>query len=310
MIVTVTINPALDKLVRAPRVCPRTKLRCKPPRHAAGGGGVNVARALLRLGGDALAVWASSGPTGERYRELLERENVEGRALRHTPVGVRGEVRENIIVVDEETSENYRFGMPGPTLEAADERAVLEAVDEAGGEVVVASGSLPPGVEPDFYGRLGERARVAGRRFVLDAHGEALRLGLAARPFLIKPNRDELSGLVDRSVGTEAELETAAQELREGHGVEFAAVSLGAEGLLIAGPEGLQRVASPRVDVRSTVGAGDSTLAGLLLGLERGWPAGRAARFGAAAGAAAVSTPGFELCERGLTERLFAELES
>lgn len=304
-IVTVTLNPTIDATCSVDRVVPDKKLRCTRPRYAPGGGGINVARAIRRLGGRARALWSSGGHMGELLYELLDQEGVP-----HTPIAISDMTRENLIVFEETSGEQYRFGMPGPTLtqeEAGAWLAALARLDPAPAYLVL-SGSLPPGVADDFYVRLCERAPSA-TRVVLDASGPALRKSLEAGMFLVKPNIGELADIVGRPLQGDAEVEAVARQFIDRGGSRAILVSLGQGGAILVTRDGMEHIRAPIVPVASRVGAGDSMVAGTIYALARGKSLVDAAMFGVAAGTAAVMTPGTELCRRDDTERLHAEIK-
>jgi 6-phosphofructokinase 2 len=301
-IVTLTMNPALDIATSTDRVEPTHKLRCAPPRYDAGGGGINVARAVHALGGDAAAVFPAGGAAGEMINHLLKQEGV-----RHHAIAISGFTRESLAVEDRATGQQFRFILPGPEISERDQERCLDQLSLVAEEAdyIVASGSLPLGVPEDFYARVAGLAQALGKRLVLDTSGAALK-NADHGVFLLKPSLRELQDLAGREIRTERDQETAAQEVIR-HGLsEIVVLSLGAEGSLLATAEGCERFAAIPVEARSTVGAGDSMLAGIVLGLTRGLGLSEAVRFGMAAGAAALLGSGTELCRRSDVERLYA----
>lgn len=302
-IVTVTPNPSIDVSTGVDRVEPDRKLRCDEPRREAGGGGLNVARAITRLGGAALALWAKGGATGELLHELLDRERVP-----HRPGQINGLVRESFAVLERSSGRQFRFGTPGPTLPADGLNGLIDGLKQIVPlpRIVVGSGSLPPGVDERFYADLAEVVD-GGARLILDTHGAPLRLALdTRRVYLIKPNLRELGMLVERELQDDADVARAARTIVDDGKCHVLVVSLGAAGALVVTTDVTDRIVAPTVPVRSRIGAGDSTVAGIALALTRGEPIARATRFGVAAGAAAVMTPGTELCRRDDVERLFS----
>lgn len=304
-IVTLTINPSIDVSTSVDHVVADRKLRCAAPRYEPGGGGINVARAIHRLGGDVLAIYPSGGTAGELLRALLDREEVAQR-----PVGIQAWTRENVNVFEETTDRQFRFVFPGPTLGQPDLEACFEAVEALAPPPcwIVGSGSLPPGVAADFYARLARLSRRLGARFVLDASGEALKLGLEEGVFLAKPSLREFQGLTGLADCQESHLRSEAARLIAAGRCEVLVLSLGAAGVFLATAREAERVVSPTVPVRSSVGAGDSLLAGIVLRLQLGCKLSEAVRFGVAAGAATVMRPGTELCRREDAERLFEQM--
>ena len=304
-ILTLTVNPALDVSTSIDLVTSGQKLRCGPTRLDPGGAGVNVARVVQRLGGQALAVYAAGGPTGDAYRHLIEAEHVP------TVVApISGSTRESFTVDETSTDKQYRFVLQGPELSEAEWRAFLIVAAEAipVGGYVVASGCLPPGVPDDFYGQIARLARGREARCLVDASGPALAAALAEGVFLVKPSRRELGEHVGATLDTDQSQVDAATSLLDEGSAEFVALSLGAAGAVLASKAGIIRLPVPRVHVRSTVGAGDSFLGAFVLRLAQGHDAQFAFRSAVAAGSATAMTPGTELCHRDDVERLEAEL--
>ena len=301
-IVTLTMNPALDVSTTVPYVLPDQKLRCEAPRYEPGGGGINVARVVRRLGGDALACFPTAGPAGDRLRGLLD-----GEGVRHTIVPVRGWTRENLNVLEQVSGRQFRFLMPGPVLGEDEWPRFLEWVEhvQPAPDFVVASGSLPPGVPSDFYARLARLVRRMGSRLVLDTSGEALTAAVREGVYLLKPSLREFRTLAESPGSDDADLAAiAAAAVREHHWCEVLVLSLGAGGALWVDAAERERLTAPSVPVKSTVGAGDSMVAAIVVILASGRSVREAVRFGVAAGAAAVMNPGTELCLRADADRL------
>ncbi len=304
-IVTLTMNPALDENSSVEYVFSDVKLRCRAPSQEAGGGGINVARAVVRLGGEALAVYAAGGPSGDLLEQLLDREGVPQRRI-----PIREWTRRNVNVHEDATGRQYRFVFPGPSLTEGEWRSCLGALEAVrpAPEFLVASGSLPPGVPADFYARAAGIARARQARFVLDTSGEPLRLAVEEGVFLIKPSLREFQQLIGGGASTESALAEAARHLiAKGH-CEAVVLSLGEGGALWVTQAREERVGAPAVPVASSVGAGDAMVAGIVLALARRRPLPEAVRFGVAAGAAAVMNPGTQLCRREDAERLFDQM--
>ncbi len=306
-IVTLTLNPAIDTTTTVEHVLAEHKLRCGPPHYEPGGGGINVSRAIRNLGGDTLAVYFSGGIHGEMLQRLLDQEN-----MHHRPEPIVGETRQSMTVLEESTGQQYRFNMPGPTLAKAEWQRCLDdlAALDPHPDYLVISGSLPPGVPDDLYAHITRIARDRGARVILDTSGIALRRALREKVFLIKPNLRELNTLAERPLEDEEQQETFARSLIQRGSCEVVLVSLGAAGALLVTHDGCQRLRAPTVPIKSKVGAGDSMVAGIVLGLARGMSINDAASFGIAAGAAAVMTPGSELCRREDTERLYQRIHA
>jgi 6-phosphofructokinase 2 len=299
------MNPALDIATSTERVIPTEKLRCGAPRYDPGGGGINVARAVHRLGGDSVAVFPAGGGSGEQLCRLLDAEDVA-----YAAIPIAGMTRESLAVVERTTGRQYRFLLPGAALEENDQRRCLTALTERlpGASYLVASGSLPPGVPDDFYARVCELARRHRVRFVLDTSGPAL-AAAGSGAFLLKASLGELQELAGRPLPTAGDWEQAAHQIVKAGRAEKLVLSLGAQGALLATGDEVIRVPPVAVEAIGSVGAGDSMVAGTVLALTWGWPIGKAVRYGSAAGAAALLRPGTELCDRQETDRLFRMID-
>ncbi len=304
-IATLTMNPAIDESTAVPYVLPDQKLRCRTPRYEPGGGGINVARAIRKLGGDALACFPVAGPGGELLKQLLDAEGVRQESV---PVGEW--TRENLNVFEEISGRQFRFCKPGPRLSEKEWGALLECVRRLrpAPDFLVASGSLPPGVPNDFYALLAVRAREMGSRIVLDTSGAALTHAVDQGVYLLKPSLREFQALTGERDLDESSLARAAGAAIERGWCQVLVLSLGAGGALWRTATECERLAAPTVRVRSSVGAGDSMVAGIVLSLAQGRPLREAVRFGVAAGAAAVLNPGTELCHREDAQRLYQQV--
>jgi len=305
-ILTVTPNPALDVSTTVDRVVAEHKMRCGPTRLDPGGGGVNVSRVVRNLGGRSQAVYAAGGPTGQAYRDLLEREGIVGRVVR-----IAQSTRESFTVDETASGQQFRFVLQGPHLSEPEWRALLSAVaDELPvGGFVVPSGSLPPGVPVDLYAQIARVARENDVRCVVDTSGEALRAALDEGVYLIKPSKRELGELTGRALDDEAGLVDAARELIGAGRCEVVALTLGGAGAVVVAAGEVLRLTTPRVEVQSTVGAGDSFLGAFVLRTAQGWDRRAAFRAAVAAGSATAALPATELCGADEVARLEAGLE-
>jgi 6-phosphofructokinase 2 len=301
-IVTLTMNPAVDKSSGIDRVAPERKLRCDKPRFDPGGGGLNVSRAIKKMGGTSLAVFPAGGFPGKMLIDLLGREGLELRVI-----DIGGFTRENLTVLEHGSGQQFRFGMPGPELAPQEWRACLRAMAEIEPKprYIVASGSLPPGVPQDFYAQLAALANSRGIRLILDTNRKPLMHALEAGVYLVKPNLGELEEIADAGLKNERDQEHQAMKLiRQGRS-RVVVISLGAAGVILAHAKGVQRLRAPTVPIKSKVGAGDSMVAGVALALSNGKNVVEAVQYGIAAGAAAVMTPGTELCRGEDVRALF-----
>jgi 6-phosphofructokinase 2 len=306
-IVTMTLNPAIDKSSSVDHVVAERKLYCKPPLFEPGGGGVNVSRAIKKLGGESMLLYPAGGLTGKRLQELLDKEG-----LNHRPFPIEGVNRESLVILEESTGQQYRFGMPGPELDKKEWEPLLQelATMEPSPDYVVASGSLPPGVPPDFYAQLVRVGKKRGAKTIIDVSGEALEAALQEGVFLIKPNVREFRELVGEEIKEESQIKAEAKKMVKSGRCEVLVISLGAAGALVVSEKFAEHILPPTVPIISKVGAGDSMVAGVVLSLARGKPLRESVLFGVAAGTAAVMTPGTELCRREDAERLFESMVS
>ena len=306
-IVSLSINPTIDKSSTVDQVVAERKLRCTAPIFEPGGGGVNVSRAIKKLGGDSTLIYTAGGLSGGMLRALLEDEG-----LRSRPVEIRGMTRESFAVLEESTGRQFRFGMPGPEMRGEEWEGALEELSIAAPQsgFIVASGSLPPGVPAGFYAQVAKVGKRTGSKVIVDTSGEPLKKALEEGVFLIKPNLREFRELVEKDLREEAQIEAAARELVAGGGCELLVISLGSAGALFVSRDAVAHMRPPTVSIVSKVGAGDSMVAGITLSLARGMAPRDAVLFGIASGAAAVMTPGSELCRREDAERLYEKLRA
>ena len=300
-IVTVTFSPCIDKSTSVSCLIPEKKLRCTAPGLEPGGGGINVARAIKKLGGEAIAVYPAGGYTGKFFNQLVVSEKI-------SPVIIEmaEETRENIIILDESTQQQYRFGLPGSPMQEKEWQQVIDRVQEIEEPAfIVVSGSLPPGVPDDILARLSHIARKKNSKFIADVPGNALQLAIKEGVYLIKPNLGELSALAGKDHLLSAEIPVVARKLIADGNCEVVVVSMGPSGALLVTKDFTKAISAPTVKRRSTVGAGDSMVAGIIYFLATGKALEQAVQFGVACGTAAAMNPGTQLCKKGDAEDLF-----
>jgi 6-phosphofructokinase 2 len=305
-IATITINPAIDIFVSVARVEPTRKLRCSAPKRDPGGGGINVARVAHRLGSSVAAIYPTGGAIGKLLQRLVEREGIDSVT---TPSHV--ETRENFTAYEQETGTQYRFVLPGSALHKAEWEACLDklATLPEKPKIVVASGSIPPGVPEDFFASVARHAKNFGAKVVLDSSGAALKAALTEGITLIKPNLVEFSDLVGSPLDTDADQIAAARRLIADKRVEAVALTLGEDGALLVTADGAWRSHPMQIEVVSAVGAGDSFLGGMVAAIAAGKGLDEAFRVGVAAGSAAVTSLGTELCHEADVKRLIDEVK-
>lgn len=298
-VVTLTVNPAIDAACIADKVVAMRKVRTRNERYDPGGGGLNVARVIHELGGAAVAFYMAGGITGQALEGLIEHHGIA--AVR---VPIQGLTRVSHTVYEAESGQEYRFTPEGPLVSEGEWQNCLEVLSVVGADYLVASGSLARGLPADFYARLARQAKALGSRVVVDSSGPGLEGALAEGVFMIKPSRRELETLLGREAGSPAGEEALARELVDTGKVEIVALTLGAEGAVLATRDATLRLASPPVEAVSAVGAGDSFVGGMVCALAQGRPVAEAFAQGVASGAAAAMTPGTELCRRADVARL------
>ena len=304
-IVTITLNPALDKISQIDQVVPNQKLRCGAPRHEAGGGGINVSRAIHRLGGESLAIFPCGGPNGEIIKQKLDEEDV-----RYQAVPINGFTRENLTLFEGNTENQFRFIMPGHHLQESEWQQTLKSITALNPKpgYIVVSGSTPDGVPKYFYQRIADLARDLDSKLIVDTSGESLVAAANAGVYMLKPNMRELGSLAHKEIESETDQKSAAQELVQAGKAQVVVISLGAGGALLVTKDYTENLRSPTVPIRSKLGAGDSMVAGIVFSLAQGKSVLEAAKYGVAAGAAAVMTPGTELCRKEDTDALYQKL--
>ncbi|MES2374929.1 MAG: 1-phosphofructokinase family hexose kinase [Bacteroidota bacterium] len=305
-IITVTFNPALDKSLSVSELTPDKKIKCPLPVCEPGGGGLNVARAIKKLGGDAVAIYLAGGEAGSIITKLLTDEGIKT-----VVVNTIQSTRENLIVTDLATSSQYLLDMPGANVTEEEWKACLEVIDTTQDvKYIIASGSLPSGVPIDIYARIALLAKKKGARLIVDTAGEPLKLAVQAGVFLIKPNIRELAALTGES---ELDLRSAPKAARQiisnGH-CDAVVVSMGPDGALLVTEDVVMDIIPPALTVKSTVGAGDSMVAGIVMHLMENNDLIEAVKYGVACGSAATVHYGTELCEKADVNNIYEAIQT
>jgi 1-phosphofructokinase family hexose kinase len=292
MILTLTLNPAVDQTLWVPELAVGEVNRPHDSQLDPAGKGINVSRMAHRLGWPTLAFGFVAGDIGHIMERALDEERVHNHLVR-----IPGQTRINTTIVDEKSGSATSLYGPGPPVQHAD---VLE-LDRTltfwlqAGRILVVAGTLLPGTAEDYYADLITRARAAGVKTILDSDGEAQRRAVTARPYLIKPNREEASRLLGRPLPDLPSVVAGAHEIRARYGVEVVILSLGKEGAVCVTGDRALRAIPPEVERRSTVGSGDSLVAGIAVALARGEDLEQGLRLGTAAGAATAMSSGTAL---------------
>lgn len=300
MILTVTLNPCIDKSSSVDQLKPESKLRCTEVVHEAGGGGINVSKALQRLEVPTVSLFPAGGHNGKMLCSLLEEQSIDFRA-----VDTNVETRENWIVLENQSNHQFRFTFPGREVEEAVIKQLIEEIRSFSPSIVVASGSLPPGLPDYFYGLIIKTANSVGAKCIVDTSGAALAAVKDKKAFLIKPNINELASMLQVERLNKDEADDAAQQVIQNGYAELVAVSLGAEGAWLVSESEKHFVAAPKVEKKSTVGAGDSMVAGITYALSKHLSLQQALAWGVACGSAATMNGGTQLFNREDAFRLY-----
>ena len=305
MIATITLYPCLDEHITVNGLVVEEANRWSKLHRYAGGKGIDVSRAIHEMDGRTIAYGFIGGPEGRALEILLDEEGVQ---FSFTPI--EQETRTNFIITDTKTSQQTRIDAPGPHISKKELERFYRKVREIHPEpdLIVASGSIPPGVPVNIYYNIVMEAKGYGVRTILDSEGQWLTEGIKAKPYLIKPNAHEAEELLKRELPTEEAIIKAALDLVR-TGIEVVVISRGSDGIIAANKKKIVKAVPPLVKVRSAVGAGDCTIAGLALKLAYNEPLIEACRLGVAMGTAAVLTPGTELCHRADVENLLPQIQ-
>jgi 6-phosphofructokinase 2 len=302
MIVTITMNPAVDKSTSVNKLVPEKKLRCSEMITEAGGGGINVSKAIKELGGESLAMFPSGGMNGQLLEHYLTEKQIS-----YKTIPVEQETRENIVVRETDTNAQYRFVMPGAALSDQEAQACFDTLEQLDPKptFIVASGSLPPGLPDNFFGQLAGVAKKLKAHFIIDTSGKPLELAAKEGVYLLKPNLSELCSLVGKEHLELNEVDDAAREVIKEGRCEVMVVSMGPSGALLVTNKMVEHVPSPTVKKQSTVGAGDSMVAGMIWMLSQGRSLKEMVQFGVACGTAATMNAGTQLFKKQDVDRLY-----
>ena len=303
-VITITPNPCIDISARIPSLQAERKLHCTSAKKEPGGGGINVSRVIKRLGGETKAIYLAGGYTGEYFTKMLHAEKVST-----LPIEIANHTRENFVVADESTNLQYRFGMPGPLVSEAEWKQLLtELAALYGMKYIVASGSLTEGMPTDFFARIAHIAKQKNAKLILDTAGEPLHAALKEGVFMIKPNAAELGYISGIEKPDKNSALKAARSIIAKNKCEVVVVSMGAAGALLVTGSNAGYAVPPPVSIKSTVGAGDSMVAGIVLSLSNNKTFSEALRYGVACGTAATMNEGTALCSETDVIQLYRKL--
>jgi 6-phosphofructokinase 2 len=303
-ILTLTVNPALDKSAHFSGLVPEQKISCEAPLYDAGGGGINVSKAISRLRGTSLAIIASGGPSGEKIKEILNKELIAFHSIE-----TKNWTRESFVAVDDNTNSQYRFNFPGTLVTNAEKNNIIHAFDEIESEFIVVSGSLREGLPVDFYQEIAKIAKKSNSKVIVDTSGEALKKVLETGVYLIKPNVGELAKLIGVERLEMEEVNDAAKQIIAKGGAQIVVVSLGPQGAVLVTKDSYDYVPAPNVAKKSTVGAGDSMVGGMVWALSQNKNLKEVIRWGVACGSAATMNEGTQLFKVEDAKRLYEWLK-
>lgn len=294
MTVTLTLNPSIDKSTGVEQLIPEKKLRCTEMVTEAGGGGINVSKAFCELGEETKAIFPCGGTNGKLLLELLH-----GKSIKTIPINIKGNTRESIVVNELSTNKQYKFIFPGPPVSEAELQEIKLAINNLHDvPFLICSGSLPPNVPDVFLGEIAAIARQKEIKFIIDTSGLPLKKALMQGVYLIKPNMSELCFLAGVKYLEANEIDDAVNQIISRGQCEIIVVSMGPSGAMLATKKFMKRFPAPVVKKLSTVGAGDSMLAGIIWMLGQNKTLEDAVRFGIACGTAATVNKGTHLFKK------------
>lgn len=303
MVYTITLNPALDRTLWLEKIQPDESNRIEKEQRYAGGKGIDVSKVLTSLDVSNKALGFVGGFAGEELEGRLLNEGMSCDFIR-----ISRETRTNIIVNDMSTGSQTVFSASGPEIKPYELMQMIHKVEKLEKpDIVIISGSLPPGIHPEIYRKIIEIAKSREAKVILDTDGDALKVGIQGFPDTIKPNVHELSRLVDMKLITMDEIIRAAQSVHK-QGVGIVLVSMGAKGILLFSRKERYLASPPKVKVKNTIGAGDSAVAGFVYGLVRGKSLKKALINAVAAGTATTLRPGTALCQKDDFLKLIPEI--
>lgn len=303
-ILTITLNPTIDKSTEIGEIEPESKLRCGDIKNEPGGGGINVSKALKELGCDSITLFPAGGNNGEMLKSLLLKENIS-----FLSIPVENETRENFIVLETSTNKQYRFNLPGEATDIPIVEKVIDYISDNKFEYIICSGSLLPGMREDSYALIANAAKNAGAKFILDTSGPALKAAVEKGVYMLKPNIGELANMAGIKWLEPDQVETTARMLIDKGWVEIIAVSMGKHGAVMVTKNESFKTIIPEMEKKSTVGAGDSMVAGMVYMLSQKKPLCEVLRFGVACGTAATMNAGTELFHKKTVFELYERLK-
>ena len=306
-IITLTLNPCIDKTIWVDKLIPENKLKAKHPEDEPGGGGINVSRAINYLNRKSKAIFYNGGVNAPYFKQLITEEGLD-----FTEINITGNTRMNLMLIDESNSQEYRIGMDGPNVSDAEVGNLINTLEKQKDyDFLVASGSLPQNMPDNIYAEIAKIVESHNAKFILDTSGKALQNVVQEKIFLLKPNLNELSILC--GINEDASIDdiiTATQELLNKINCNIIVVSLGSKGAIMVTKNETHHILPPAVDVKSTVGAGDCMVAGMTIALSENLSCKEVLQYGIACGTAATLNSGRGLCKKEDFEKLLIEIKS
>jgi 1-phosphofructokinase len=304
MIITVTLNPALDKTIEIDEFKIDSVNRIVSTRVDAGGKGINVSKVIKELQYKSLALGFLGGSSGGQIKNYLDDLNIDNEFLL-----VKGETRTNLKIIDKVNKTHTDINENGPSLGKQDIINIKEKIMQHCKEdsLVVLSGSVPNEVSTSIYGEIIKDVKNKGGKVILDAEGELLMEGIKAGPYMVKPNIDELEKAFGISINNEEKIIETAKKILE-YGVKYVVISLGSEGSIFISNDTVAKVKGIKVQVKSTVGAGDSMVAALAVAVQEDYSLEQAMKLACATSTANVMTEGTQTGRFDDIERIKNEI--
>lgn len=301
VIITLTLSPCIDKSTSVAKFIPEKKLKCAAPKYEPGGGGINVSRSLNKFGIESTSVYISGGHTGKFLDELISHENIEA-----FPVVSLLNTRENFIVFENSTHFQFRFGMPTNPVKKNEWKHIIKFLSsQVAIDYLVVSGSINQNIDDEFFTELSRIVKQKKCKLIADTAGKPLLKLIAGGAFLIKPNQNEYAQLYGQTELTIEKMKETSLDLINQGLVENCIVSLGEKGALLVTKEKSTLYVPPQIEVKSTVGAGDSMIAGIIFSLLNNKSIYDSVKYGVSCGTATTLNPGTELFKISDVEKVY-----
>ncbi len=305
-IITITLSPCIDKSTEVDKFIPEKKLKCSYPMLEAGGGGINVSRALKNFGAHSICAYIAGGYTGQLFNQMVFHEGL-GSFIVDSPL----HTRENFIVFEKQTHLQFRFGMPVNDVKEKEWRAIIRFLHQQKNvRYLILSGSISEKISPFFFKELNSFVKQSGCLLIADTSGLALKQVLQTGAYLIKPNLNEFSSLFKTPIKGYKEIVKQGKKIISKNKIKNIIVSLGGDGAILITAEKSILFKTLPLKIKSTVGAGDSMVAGTVFKLNQGHDISESVKFGVACGAATTLTPGTQLCDMASATRMFKKVSS